>query len=54
MLRAFDRDTPILFATASSSLTESQVRTVGAQGLVKTGLGLADDLTSRVSRLLQA
>jgi CheY-like chemotaxis protein len=53
MLRAFDRDTPILFATASSSLTESQVRTVGAQGLVKTGLGLADDLTAKVSRLLQ-
>lgn len=54
LIRGFDRDTPILFATASSSLNESQVITVGAQGLVKTGIGLADDLTARVSRLLNA
>jgi CheY-like chemotaxis protein len=35
MLRAFDKETPILFATASSSITEAQVITAGAQGLVK-------------------
>ncbi len=35
MLRGFDRNTPILFATASSSITEAQVITAGAQGLIQ-------------------
>jgi CheY-like chemotaxis protein len=53
MLRTFDPDTPILFATASSSITEAQVITAGAQGLVrKATASFHDDLSSRVSQLL--
>lgn len=54
MLRGFDRDTPILFATASSSITEAQVITAGAQGLIKKGsTSFPDDLTVRVAQLLK-
>jgi CheY-like chemotaxis protein len=35
MLRGFDRDTPMLFATATGSLSERQVINAGAQGLMK-------------------
>jgi CheY-like chemotaxis protein len=62
MLRGFDRDTPMLFATGSSSITEAQVITAGAQGLVrKTGnsfpeeleaKSFPDELRAEVSRLL--
>jgi CheY-like chemotaxis protein len=53
MLRAFDRDTPMLFATATSSITEEQVVTAGAQGLVRKGTAsFTDDLLTRVSQLL--
>jgi CheY-like chemotaxis protein len=53
MLRAFDRDTPMLFATATSSITEEQVVTAGAQGLVRKGtVSFTDDLLTRVSQLL--
>jgi DNA-binding response OmpR family regulator len=53
MLRTFDRDTPILFATATSSITESQVITAGAQGLIRKGTSFSDELPARVSRLLE-
>jgi CheY-like chemotaxis protein len=35
MLRAFDQNTPMLFVTGSSSITEAQVITAGAQGLIR-------------------
>jgi CheY-like chemotaxis protein len=54
MLRAFDRDTPILFATATSSITETQVITAGAQGLIKKAVVFTDSLPARVSQLLKA
>jgi CheY-like chemotaxis protein len=55
MLRTFDRDTPILFATATSSINEAQVITAGAQGLVHKGAAsFVDDLPVRVSQLLKA
>lgn len=55
MLRTFDRDTPILFATATNEIAESQVITAGAQGLVRKGSqSFVDDLQAQVSRLLKA
>ena len=55
MLRTFDRDTPILFATATSSITEAQVITAGAQGLVqKCTTSFIRDLPTKVSQLLRA
>jgi CheY-like chemotaxis protein len=55
MLRGFDRDTPILFATASSSITEAQVITAGAQGLIKKcTTSFSADLPVRVAQLLRA
>ena len=55
MLRTFDRDIPILFATATSSITEAQVIRAGAQGLIrKAATSFPDDLPSRVSQLLNA
>ena len=54
MLRAFDRDTPMLFATATSSITEAQVITAGAQGLIrKATKSFMDDLPAKVSQLLK-
>ena len=53
MLRTFDHNTPMLFATASSSITEAQVITAGAQGLVRKDDGsFIDKLQSRVAQLL--
>ena len=37
LLRGFDAVTPILFITGTSSMTESQAITAGANGLVKKG-----------------
>jgi CheY-like chemotaxis protein len=55
MLRTFDRDTPILFVTATSSIEESQAITAGAQGLIKKGeTSFMDDLLVKVSHLLKA
>jgi CheY-like chemotaxis protein len=55
MLRTFDPDTPMLFATATSSITEAQVITAGAQGLVKKAIAsFTSDLPAKVSQLLTA
>ena len=55
MLRTFDRDTPMLFATGTSSITEAQVITAGAQVLVrKAGKSFPQDLLAGVARLLNA
>lgn len=50
-IRQFDKETPILFVT-SASITENQVATIGAQGLIKKGLDLTDNLALTVERLL--
>lgn len=53
MLRTFDRDTPIIFATGTSSITLKQVTTAGSQGLLnKSSLSFSDELRSHVDRLL--
>jgi CheY-like chemotaxis protein len=52
LLRGFDSDTPILFATGTSSITETQVITAGAQGLIRKNLSFTDELTARVDKLL--
>ena len=53
MLRAFDQETPMLFATASSSITEAQVITAGAQGLIRKGTkAFTDNLLAKVAELL--
>ena len=53
LIRGFDRDTPIVFASASSSITQAQVITAGAQALVRmNGKPFIDDLRAAVTRLL--
>ena len=53
MLRAFDQETPMLFATGSSSITEAQVITAGAQGLIRKGKpSFTADLLKRVADLV--
>jgi two-component system OmpR family response regulator len=55
MLRTFDSDTPILFATATSSITEAQVITAGAQGLIRrVDSSFLYDLPAKVSQFLKA
>ena len=55
MLRTFDSDTPILFATATSSITETQVMTAGAQGLIRKGTAsFMNDLPAKISQMLKA
>ena len=54
LLRGFDKDTPMLFATATSSITEAQVIKAGAQGLLKKGGELwPNNLPARVAQLLE-
>jgi CheY-like chemotaxis protein len=53
LLRGFDTDTPILFATGTSSIIEAQVITAGAQGLIRKSVSFTDELKSRVSQLLK-
>ena len=50
-IRQFDRNTPILFIT-SAPITENQVVTIGAQGLIKKGDDLSSNLVPIVERLL--
>ena len=52
MLRTFDRDTPVLFVTGTSSITETQVIIAGAQGLIRKGTSFVDELPVRVSQLV--
>ncbi len=52
-VRAFDRRTPILLVTGSSSLSEADVVELGAQGLVRKGsLSFIADLRVKVRRFL--
>jgi CheY-like chemotaxis protein len=53
LLRGFDSRTPILFMTGTSSMTEAQALTAGANGLVKKGrTESVDDLRCKVAKLL--
>jgi CheY-like chemotaxis protein len=55
LLRSFDAATPILFMTGTSSMTESQAITAGANGLVKKGrTESVADLRTKVRKLLEA
>jgi DNA-binding response OmpR family regulator len=48
-IREFDKDTPILFITASRGFTEFLAFYIGAQGVVKkTSKNFIDDLESKV------
>lgn len=53
IIKNFDTKTPILFITGSSSITESQILKIGAQGLVKKGkFSFLEDLESIVKKLI--
>jgi DNA-binding response OmpR family regulator len=52
MLRTFDRKTPVLFVTGTSSISETQVIIAGAQGLIRKGTSFVDELPVRVSSLI--
>jgi CheY-like chemotaxis protein len=52
LLRQFDQETPIVFATATSLITEAEVIAAGAQGLIRGGLSMPEDLPAKVSQLL--
>ena len=51
-IRQFDKETPILFITATAFITKHEVLAIGAQGLIKKGLELANDLAFTVERLV--
>ena len=54
LIKNFDTDTPILFFTGTSSITEEQVLKIRAQGLIKKGkASFPDELKRRVSELLE-
>jgi len=53
IIRLFDEDTPILFITGPSGMTEEQAQTVGAQGVVcESDLNFADKLRQRIELLI--
>lgn len=55
LLRGFDAVTPILFITGTSSMTEAQAITAGANGLVKKGrTDSVERLITKVADLLKA
>ncbi len=54
LIKNFDTETPILFVTGTSSMTERQALKVGAQGLIKNvGDNFIDELQEKVSKLLE-
>src|SRR5687767_9605475 len=55
LIKNFDTETPILFATGTSSMTKAQALTVGAQGLIKKGSAkFVEELQSTVDELLSS
>jgi two-component system, NtrC family, response regulator HydG len=50
-IRAFDKFTPIYFCTTTSSLSDEQAITVGAQGIIKKGLAFTETLLKIVQQL---
>jgi len=52
-IRTFDAETPILFVTGTSSISEAQALERGANGLIKkAGLRFIEELREKVSQLL--
>jgi two-component system, NtrC family, response regulator HydG len=50
LIRTFDPDTPIFFCTYTDSITMKEIKTAGAQGLIKKGALFVDELRSAISR----
>jgi CheY-like chemotaxis protein len=53
-IRAFNNKTPILFVTGTKSMSALQVKTAGAQGLVKKGPDFAETLASAVEPFMKS
>lgn len=54
LIKNFDTETPILFLTGTSSMTEKQALKIGAQGLIKnTSDNFIGQLQKKVSELLE-
>lgn len=54
-IRNFDPQTPILFLSGESSLTEQQIINLGANGLVEKGSDFfVHELSSKISQMLSA
>ena len=52
LIRAFDRETPILLCSANGDLHKRQALAAGAQGLIKKDERFVETLERHVSRLL--
>jgi len=52
LIRAFDKETPILLCSAINSVTEQHAITAGAQGCLRIATGFVDDLERSVSQLV--
>ena len=54
LIRQFDFETPILFVTGTSSMTEQQALKIGAQGLLRKGTdSFIKDIHAKVKQLLE-
>jgi DNA-binding response OmpR family regulator len=54
LIKNFDTETPILFVTGTSSMTEKQALKIGAKGSIKnTSNNFIDQLQKKVSELLE-
>ena len=53
LIKNFDTQTPILFVTGTSSMTNDQALTIGAQGLIRKGSAkFVQELESKVDELI--
>jgi CheY-like chemotaxis protein len=52
-IRGIDQKTPVIFATADSSLTKARIERIGAQNVVKKGPNFSNALEVTVSDLLE-
>lgn len=54
LIKNFDTETPMLFVTGTSSMTEKQALTIGAQGLIKkTCDTFVKDLEAKAAEILE-
>ena len=54
LIKNFDTETPILFVTGTSSMTETQALKIGTQGVIKKGShNFVKDLKDKVEQLLE-
>lgn len=54
LIKNFDTQTPIVFVTGTSSMTEDQALNIGAQGLLKkTSNNFVTDLQAKAAELLE-